>query len=113
MLKEIVSGLEMSDSSDASDDAIHEKLFTCTSQTLLLRAKDKAVQVVEPEEIIEQEVEIAEIDEKTEDYDEASNYTLKGEDEQLASFVQKELADIRKLFVEEIGSLRKELADKN
>jgi len=110
LLKEIVSGLEMSDSSDVSRDVVHEKLFTCTSQTLLLRAKDEAVQVVEPEEIIEEN---AEIDEKTEEHVEASSFTLKGEDEQLASFVQKELADIRKLFVEEIGSLRKELADKN
>jgi hypothetical protein len=31
---------------------------------------------------------------------------------QTASYVQKELADIRKLFVEEIGNLRKELSGK-
>jgi pilus assembly protein FimV len=115
LMQEIVSGLEMCDSSESSMDAVQEKLFTCTSQILLLQAKGMTTTVVESEyETVQEEDAIlpAEIEEDSKESLSSTSFTAMGEDEQLASFVQKELADIRKLFVEEIGSLRKELADK-
>ncbi len=116
LMTEIVYGLEMSDSSEQSKDSVQEKLFTCTSQILLLQTNEKFTTVVVSEKVIdpETEVESAEIAEETtheEIEEETINYALTGQEEQLASFVQKELADIRKLFVDEIGSLRKELAE--
>ncbi len=122
LMEDIVTGLEMSDSSKVSDEAVQEKLFTCTSQILLLQSQDIIIPVVKPDEVIvsitepenDTELGVCADDRESEQVDtESRKFVLSGEDEQLASFVQKELADIRKLFVEEIGSLRKELANKN
>jgi len=120
LMAETVSGLEMSDSSETSEDAVQEKLFTCTSQILLLQTKEITTMVVVPEETSDSEIESEYVEKSNDDDDtedeatdkDSINYKLVGQEEQLASFVQKELADIRKLFVEEIGSLRKELTDK-
>ena len=113
LMQEIVSGLEMSDSSESSVDAVQEKLFTCTSQILLLQAKGITAQVDESGDAsTQEEVTLLGGDDDTDVGSDTGSSVAKGEDEQMASFVQKELADIRKLFVEEIGSLRKELADK-
>jgi len=112
LMQEIVSGLEMSDSSESSADAVQEKLFTCTSQILVLQAKEISTKVDESREASTQEdVTLHGGDDDTDVDSDTGSYVAKGEDDQLASFVQKELADIRKLFVEEIGSLRKELAE--
>ncbi len=114
LMQEIVSGLEMSDSSERSVDEIQEKLFSCTSQILLLQAKEITAQATHSLEATTREEHVEPVGgaDVTDVDSETSNYKAMGEDEQLASFVQKELTDIRKLFIEEIGSLRKELAEK-
>ncbi|RUM48089.1 MAG: hypothetical protein DSY80_00235, partial [Desulfocapsa sp.] len=118
LMQEVVTGLEMSDSSTSSEKEVQQQLFGCTSKMLLLKVKALAPVLEENTEsvVLEEEdlVEAKEEDEKNtiDNADESLNYKPMGDEEQLASFVQKELADIRKLFVEEIGSLRRELADK-
>lgn len=124
LLGEIISGLEMSDSGTHSSAEIQEKLFACTSQILVLQTLEYSSPALEVK--AEEEVEELESEERDDTIThetvhdtaaeelptESSGYVPMGEDEQLASFVQKELADIRKLFVDEISTLRKELADK-
>ena len=122
LIGEIVKGLEMSDSGTCSADEIQEKLFACTSQILVLQNMeysskipvDHTAEAVEEVEAVESAAtsDTEEPVRTEEQLDENGGYVPMGEEEQLASFVQKELADIRKLFVDEISSLRKELAEK-
>ena len=123
LIEEIVNGLEMSDAGTHSSDEIQEKLFACTSQILVLQTMEytpiesedtTTADVSEEVDVVEEEIssEVFEEPVSEEQLVESDGYVPMGEEEQLASFVQKELADIRKLFVDEISSLRKELAEK-
>jgi pilus assembly protein FimV len=115
LMEEVFAGLKMQSAADVSADQVQEHLLICTSQVLLLQQKDiSRVQTVLSEEQQETAV-IAEGVNSTID-DQQNKQVVSGEpsgsDEQLKSFVQEELADIRKLFLEEITMLRKELVDK-
>ncbi len=117
LMQEIVSGLEMSDNSEVSSDRVQESLFSSTSRLLVLQREEMDLLMAEHSQSLDDtEQTDAEQDTMDETSDESGtekqSFKAAGDDEQLASFVQKELADIRKLFVDEIGSLRKELSGK-
>ena len=115
LMEEVFSGLKMLSSSDVSADQVQEHLLICTSQVLLLQQKVISdVQTVLSEEQQETAA-IAEDVSRTSD-DQQNKQVVSDKpslsDEKLKFFVQEELADIRKLFLEEITMLRKEFVDK-
>ncbi len=87
LMDRITSGLVKSDAGDVSSDLIQEELLQCTSRLLQLQQRQMDVPSVEPTSLPEVN------------------------QHQVDSF-QNELADLRKLFVDEIGALRKELTEK-
>lgn len=106
LMGDIVAGLELSDGSGATSEKVQEELFNCTGRILRLQQKEINGSVADDtqERVVPGGV-AAGSSEKT-------AFQALGDDEQLASFVQREIADIRKLFADEIGSIRKELAEK-
>jgi len=103
LMDEVYSGLQMSSSSDASVEQVQQKLLTCTSQVILLQQKD----------ILNATTNTAgqqKEDEKATGGAAPAHTSVT--DENLASFVQNELSDIKQLFLDEIRSLRKEIVDK-
>lgn len=115
LMRDIVSGLEMSDSGDVSSDRVQESLFSSTSNFLIFQQKEidslLSGSAQEPELQTEDTLETVDETQAKTDSEQASIEEYAG-GEQLASYVQKELADIRKLFGEEIENLRKELSGK-
>ena len=83
----ITSGLVKSGAGDVSSDVIQGELLQCTTHLLQLQQRQMDVPSAEP-------ASLPEVDQH-----------------QVDSF-QNELADLRKLFVDEIGALRKELTEK-
>jgi len=112
LLDTLYSGLQLSSAADVAVEKVQEHLLSCTSQVLLLQQKDIVAGVTagNVESSLESDssndIPVQEAEEKSD----ALETTLK--DEKLVSFVQEELADIRKLFLEEIKTLRKEIVDK-
>jgi len=103
LMDEVYSGLQMSSSSDASVEQVQQKLLTCTSQVILLQQKN----------ILNATTNTAgqqKEDEKATGGAAPAHTSVT--DENLASFVQNELSDIKQLFLDEIRSLRKEIVDK-
>ena len=118
LMQDIVSGLEMRGGENVTFGNVQESLFSCTSRLLVLQREE--MDSLESD-LYQGSNEDSQTDRDLDDVDGlqdelgSEKVPLKslGDDEQLASFVQKELSDIRKLFFEEIGSLRKELSSKH
>lgn len=111
-MDEILSGLQLTISDNASFEQGQEQLLCCTSMVMLLQNgeiqaaggnKDHSAATVkiEPEQ--------SEVD--SEGLSADAEIEKMSSDESLKSFVQDELADIRKIFLDEISSLRKEFRD--
>jgi len=113
LIDEIFSGMNSSVSPQIGDEDVQKQLLGCTSQVLLLRQDDSADKqkdtVVDSDMVAIEESGVA-----AESVAEELLQTDKalGNDEQLKSFVQEEIAEIRRLFLDEITSLRKEITDK-
>ncbi len=105
LIDNIESGLALCRADDFSNEELQEKLFNCTCQVLLLPVQEQEDTLQESSLPQETSEDVAEVSGR-------ESYEAAGDEEDLAAFVQKELADIRKLFVDEIANLRKELAEK-
>jgi pilus assembly protein FimV len=115
LMKNVYSGLKMNSSPDVSADQVQEHLFTSTSQVLKLQQEATSrAQTVFSEGQQKTGDTAKEVDKTGADLQNEQVLSDKssGSDEKLKSFVQGELADIKKLFLEEITTLRKEFADK-
>jgi pilus assembly protein FimV len=116
LMEEVFSGLKANSSLDVSADQVQKHLLLCTSQVLLLQQKEDSNRVQSA--LSEEQHEIAAIAEDVNSTDDdlqneqGVSEESSGSAEKLKSFVQEELADIRKLFLEEITMLRKEFVDK-
>lgn len=114
LMQEIVSGLQMCDSSDVSSGRVQESLFASTSRLLVLQREemDSLVSGSAQEQDLQPDTKLDTVDEVQEEPDSEQTSLRDLADEQLAFFVKKELADIRKELFDEIGSLRKKMAGK-
>ena len=113
LLQDIFFALEYAESSEGNNDEVQSQLLDCTSRVLFLQQyaliNSAQAEVTDDTQVIEQAEPVAE------EVLESSplSQEVSGQDvEKLADFVYKELADIRQLFIDEIGSLRKEMVEK-
>lgn len=115
LVDEVFDGIKMNASSDAAPDQIQRHLLTCTSQVLLLQQKDI---VTSQPALLEDQAEVKDgIDTFGSDNAEIGDEQAVIEDsseseDKLVSIVQKELADIKQIFVDEIRTIRKKFIDK-
>ena len=115
IMEEVFTGLESCVSSEVSAGKIQEQLLSCTSQVLLMQQRDfvqaqtQAIIETESHGVPEEEMSSAgeAIEEEPVLFEDSS-----GSDTQLKSFVHEEFADLRKIFLEEITTIRKEFLDK-
>jgi pilus assembly protein FimV len=112
-MEEIVSSLKLTLSDNVDFELGQEQLLRCTSQVLLLQ--QGAIKVAdstssESSGDVETTAAIIRTADKDDQRVPAETATVSPE-ESLKSFVQDELADIRKIFLDEISSLRKEFKD--
>jgi len=105
LMDDVFSGFKINSSPDVSSDQVQEHLLSCTSQVLLMQ---QAMSRKAPKENVAPETAQSHVSSPvSEDSD-----SISGDDEKLKAFVQEELADIKNLFLDEIKSLRKEIAEK-
>ena len=111
LMSEVFEGVRMTSSSDAAPGQIQQHLLMCTGQVLLLQQQNicrlQDAMLEDKASFQDTEVEF-ESDEEISDEKRVVTDSLESDDP-LAVFVQKELADIRTLFLDEIKTLRKEL----
>jgi len=118
LIEEIYSGLESCVTPEITIEAVQTRLLSCTTRVLLMQ-KNEVTQtealVVEDEEEVSAEVlssvSDSMVDDSVDDEEIFPDESTE-RDDQLRGYVHEELADIKKLFIEEIAALRKEFIDK-
>ena len=109
LIDALLSGLMMNSSDDVSSEKVQEHLLECTSRVLLLQqVNSHGVQNESP--AAKETPKMSTGDEVADSGSPAEEVSL--DDERLKAFVQEELAEIKNIFLEEIKSLRKEIAEK-
>ncbi len=105
LVDDVFFGYKMNSSPDVSSDQVQEHLLRCTSQVLLMqqgKCRKPQGQNIGLDTAQNHQYSSATV---------VSDF-ISEDDEKLKAFVREELADIKRLFLEEIKSLRKEFAGK-
>ncbi len=109
LIDELLSGLLMNSSDDVSSEKVQEHLLECTSRVLLLQqVNSDGIQEKLPAD--KETPKMSTENEVSHGGSPAEELSL--DDEKLKAFVQEELAEIKTIFLEEIKSLRREIAEK-
>ncbi len=114
LMDEILVGLKMNSDAEVTINQGQEQLLRCTSQVLLARSIDRQTGTGKTDLNMEDVAFSDSMSNLTDDVQSSvSDQELigKNSEESLKTFVQEELADIRKIFLDEISSLRREFKE--